>query len=256
MARDTMRQEKLLIVVRVTSRQLQKFPARGWVAVEVFSDETSARARFHALRLPLEELKVGAVLVHALTTPDFEYIEYQKTVISKDADFWELQSADIIRASEDQQSEWNECIAATLKRIEEKRVALDAAAALRKAGKPIEERKSRQRSKAFAACAGFVLVAGIGVAVGLSGNKPPAPDWALQQARRGIVTVIMADKNDPNMLIEFELKDDGSRRLVRRISQSEAKALARQQDVETTQAHDQGQQSLTDALNRFFAVRN
>src|SRR4051794_10671285 len=114
MPMETMRLDRLLVVVRVTSRQLHSFPAKGWVAVEVFTAEADARARFHALRLPLDRMKVGAVLVHALTTPNFDSVEYQKTVMSKDADYWELQHSEIVRASEEQQAEWNEAVTAAI----------------------------------------------------------------------------------------------------------------------------------------------
>ena len=45
MPMETMRLDRLLVVVRVTSRQLHSFPAKGWVAVEVFTAEADARAR-------------------------------------------------------------------------------------------------------------------------------------------------------------------------------------------------------------------
>ena len=251
MPRETMRQERLLIVVRVTRRQLQSFPARGWVAVEVFSDETAARARFHTLRLPLERLKLGAVLVHALTTPDFERVEYQKTVISKDADFWDLPQGDIVRANEEQQAQWNESVRATLEEMEAQRAAAETAAKLKRASR--QAAKSRANRPALVAAAAFAVVAVVGAAM-FSGSRAPAPDATLQQARRGVMTVIMADRNDPGMLVEYELKDDGSRRVVRRLTPAEAAAVSVREEGLTTQAAERPK-SLVDALNNFFAVR-
>lgn len=254
MARDTMRLERLLIVVRVTHAQLQSFPANSWVAVEAFTDETSARARFHVLRLPLERIKVGAVLVHALTTPNLESVEYQKTVISKDADYWELQHSEIVRASEEQQAEWNEAVISAIAEAETQRKAAVAAAAQRKALGSTERHQGRQRSVVMAGCVVFAAVCAIGFTVSSLRDKPAQADHALQQARRGFVTVIMADRNDPTKFIEYELKDDGTRRVVRRLTQAEAVAIQADGPL-TTESHNKPT-SLVDALNHFFAVRD
>jgi hypothetical protein len=255
MAKDTIRQERLLIVVRVTRRQLSRFPAQGWIAVEVFSDEVTARARFHALRLPLEELKLGAVLVHALVTPSFEQIEYQKTIISKDADFWQLQKSEIARASADQQGQWNEVTGRILDRIDQERVAAEDSAAAKRAAAPARERQQAHRQWGLAAALGFASVFAISVTYGLLARSTGSVDASLDNTRKDVTTVIMADRNDPNQLVEYELKPDGTRKAVRRLSRSEASALSARQDVSDTQAPRHPPKTLVEGLNAFFAVR-
>ena len=94
----------------------------------------------------------------------------------------------------------------------------------------------------------------IGVTASFVRETPVKTDHALQQARRGYVTVIMADRNDPAKLIEYELKEDGTRRVVRRLTPSEAAAVQGDGPL-TTESHNKPT-TLVDALNNFFAVRN
>jgi hypothetical protein len=255
MAQDAIRSERLLIVARVTQRQMATFPGRGWVAVEVFQDETVARERFHQLRIPLERLKLGAVLIRALTSTAFDKIAFEKTVISKDADFWELQHADIQRATSPQQEEWNAAIGGILRDLagerEEAKVASEAHRVARL------KAESGSRRMLAAAGAGFaVVLAAAGVLV-LGRSVEPPMDRAVARAREGTMTVIIADAADPRVLTEYALKPDGTRTAVRRLTREQVAAGVAEDEPATTATSAKGpaHKNLVDALSGFFAFR-
>jgi hypothetical protein len=248
-----MRIERFLIVARVTKRQLESFPAKGWVAVEVFNEEIVARERFHALRVPLEQLKVGAVLIRALTTPACEKIAFEKTVISKDADFWELQgTAEILRANAEQQEEWNRRVEEIGEREKQKRIAQEATAAARMA-KPSPQKASNNRPVALAA-SGFAAVLAVGLLFGMRSGQEQSLDPAVARAREGTTTLIIPDATDPRILVEYALRPDGSRTVVRRLPREKMEAMGQADDAGVGASRPQ-QKNLVEAISGFFAFR-
>jgi hypothetical protein len=253
MSQETMRSERFLIVARVTSRQLDSFPAKGWVAVEVFNEEIAARERFHALRLPLEDMKVGAVLIRALTTPNCEKIAFEKTVISKDADFWELQgSAEILRANGVQQDEWNTRVQHVIDERETKRRVASEAAASALAARPAPRKTPSVPSYALAASA-FAAILAVGLAVGLRPTPDAAVDAALARARDGMMTLIIPDPLDARILVEYAVRPDGTRTVVRRIPREKLDAMGQGEEVDGVQRPQQ--KNLVEAISGFFAFR-
>jgi hypothetical protein len=253
MSQEPMRAERFLIVARVTSRQLPSFPAKGWVAVEVFQDETAARERFHALRTPLEDMKLGAVLIRALTSSTFERIAYEKTIISKDADFWDLQSAEITRASRQQQDEWNAGVERVLHDREERRHEAEKAAVAARAGQA--SRPSASRQSIMVAAGSFAIVLAVGLAFVLR-SEAPGVDASLAKARDGTTTLILADPNDPRIMVEYVLRPDGSRTVVRRITRDDMASSAYDEANATSPAGGEGgRKNLVEAINGFFAFR-
>jgi hypothetical protein len=254
MSQETMRTERFLIVARVTRRQLESFPAKGWVAVEVFNEEIVARERFHALRVPLEDMKVGAVLIRALTTPACEKIAFEKTVISKDADFWELQSAaEILRANTEQQEEWNRRVEQVIGERELQRQAAREAAASAGAAKAAARKASGKPRYALAASA-FAAVLAVGLLFGLRQAPDAALDPAVARAREGTTTLIIPDPADPRLVVEYALRSDGTRTVVRRMPREKVDAVS-QADEASTGATRPQPKNLVEAINGFFAFR-
>ncbi|MFO1151441.1 MAG: hypothetical protein U1E62_23965 [Alsobacter sp.] len=255
MSQETMRTERFLIVARVTKRQLDTFPAKGWVAVEVFNEEIVARERFHALRAPLDDMKVGAVLVRALTTPACEKIAFEKTVISKDADFWELQgTAEILRANAAQQEEWNSRVEQVIGELERKRRVASEAAASALAARPARRKASGPPRLALAASGGLAAVLAVGLVVALQQAPDTALDPAVARAREGTTTLIIPDAGDPRILVEYALRPDGTRTVVRRMPREKMDAMAQLDEGGTGMARQQPK-NLVDAISGFFAFR-
>lgn len=255
MAQDSLMGERYLLVARFTKRQLETFPAKGWVVVEVFNDETSGRERFHEIRLPLERLKLGAVLVRAMTTAGFERISYEKTVISKDADFWDLKHAELMRATQSQQDSWAATIDSILAEVAAEHEASAVAATQAKVSKAQARAGQHQRHAAMAA--GFVAVLAIAgvVAFARQGDAPAASMVA--RGRDDSMTVIIADPTDARMLTEYALKPDGTRTVVRRLTREQVAAGAGSADAEVPASSPTrpAKKSLVEALNGFFAFR-
>jgi hypothetical protein len=254
MGQEAMRSERYLVVARVTQRQLATFPARGWVVVEVFNDEASGRERLHQLRVPLEKLKLGAVLIRAMTTAGFERIAYEKTIISKDADFWDLQHSELLRATEPQQQEWNRTVEAVLAEAAAERKASLQAATDHRAARVRARSGQRQRSVAMAA--GFATVLAVAGIVALSRQNDDAGRM-VARSHNETMTVIIADSGNSRMLTEYALKPDGTRVAVRRVTREQVAAGLAETEPTTTAATATSPQkkSLVEALNGFFAVR-
>lgn len=256
MAQESLMSDRYLVVARLTQRQLEDFPAKAWVVVEVFNDEAAGRERFHHLRLPLERLKLGAVLIRATTTADFERIVFEKTVISKDADFWELQHAELMRATQHQQDAWAAAIdGAIAEAAAEREAAVKAAAEVRAATVRVRS-GLQQRHKAMAA--GFAAVLAVGGVVAVARQATGPANSVVAKSRDESMTVIIADPGNPRMLTEYALKPDGTRTVVRRLTKEQVEAGVSPAEPDNTAATPAStpRKSLAEALTGFFSVRD
>ena len=120
---ESIGEDRHLLVVRLPDG-LPGFASGQWVAVEEFEDEWSGRQRFHAVRVVIETLRGGAVLVRAFVAPKLDRIEYLKTVMSKDTEFWRLYNVDIVRATPEQRGEWTAAAEAIMAKDEADSLAL------------------------------------------------------------------------------------------------------------------------------------
>lgn len=262
---EAMRSERYLVVVKTAGGLLPSFSGRTWTAVEVIGNEAAARALFKSLRIPLEVMKVGGVLIRAITTINCEKIAFERVIVSKDAPFWELQSAEIVRANETQQQEWNAIIDRIIKAVEAEKASA-AAEAARKAAELRERvalaaanpRAGMRHSLRFAAALFLALTTG-GLIVSVMREHEPVMDADLAQAREGTTTIIMPDPADPRMLAEYALRADGSRTLVRRLPRDPASGPPTGRPTQTAGGGGDGRpqpKSLVEAVSGFFSYRN
>jgi hypothetical protein len=199
-----------VIVVHMPPGRLTTFRGLGWVALEAYPDEQQARARFHALKSAFEGLKAAAVLMKAFVHQDMR-IECVRTIMSKDAEFWRLKAVDIGTASREQVKEWQAAAAELL--------AQDGAEAL--APRPLQRKAEPSKGPVWAVAAAFaVLVIGFWVAAALRFPTTPSPEASRNN------NLFMSDPRDPNIVIEYAVADDGSRKAVRRMTRDELQAGA------------------------------
>lgn len=259
---EAMRSERYLVVIKTSGGLLPSFSGKTWTAVEAIGNEAAARALFKSLRIPLEVMKVGAVLVRALTTLNCERIAFERVVVSKDAPFWELQSAEIVRANEAQQQEWDVIINRILKAVEVEKAAAAAQAARlaaearERVAAPPPPRSGVRTSLRFAASIFLALTTG-GLVVGMMRDGEAPMDAGLAQARDGTMTIIMQDPTDPRLLAEYALRPDGSRTLVRRIAREQPTPPVQLRPRPDSQAGEPRTppKNLVDAVSGFFSYR-
>lgn len=229
--------DQFVIVIQVPAGRLPTFRGQSWVAVEANADEKAARARFHALRPALSGLKAAAVMMKAAITAEMK-VEPLRTIMSKDAEFWRLRSAEIAVASREQIQDWRTAVDALMAQDEAEAMA----------------RRPGQRAPAAPKRAGAaVLGVGLAVALGL----------ALTIAVRGLrgdgnvvaagpPTFFQSDPRDPSIVIEYTLGQDGTRHVVRRITREQ---LESGQTAAADQAAANKPKTLADGINVFLRVR-
>ncbi|MHB2169157.1 hypothetical protein [Alsobacter sp. R-9] len=230
--------ETNVIVVSIPPGRLSSFRGRGWVGVETFPAERTARVRFHALAPALNGLGAGAVLVRAVLGSDLSLTD-PRPLVSKDAEFWRLRGADLRMADREQIEEWLKSAAAL--------IAQDEAKALsRRPGKKVVQ--GRGIPWPALATAGLAAVATlfIGFVVLLPGKR--TVETAVPRSN----TIFLSDPRDPSVVIEYELSPDGSRRPLRRITREEHEAgPARRAEA----GGEPRNKTLADGINVFLRVR-
>ena len=261
---EAMRSERYLVVVKTTGGLLPSFSSRTWTVVEVIGNEAAARSLFKTLRIPLEVMKIGAVLIRAITTVNCEKIAFERVVVSKDAPFWELQSADIVRATEVQQQEWNGAVERILKAVEVEKA--EAAAQAARYAAEVHERalaaaatpRPGMRMSLRLAASLFLALSTGGVVVGMMRPGEPEIGADLALAREGTMTIIMPDPSDPRMLAEYALRPDGSRTLVRRMPREAPASPQPPRTNPTATAAGEARtppKTLVEAVSGFFSYR-
>ncbi len=197
--------ETHVILVKIPPGRIKSFRGKGWVGVEIIADERPARARFHALRPALYALGAGGVLVRALVDADQKVSEL-RPLMAKDAEFWRLRGQSLRMASREQIAEWTDCAAAL--------IAADAADIFAgRAGQKHARRSALTFPAIATASASFAFV----LAAGLVTRQPAtAPNLAAEAN-----TSIVSDPRDPTYVMVYAVSDDGTRRLLRRITREQ-----------------------------------
>ena len=231
------------LIVKLTPGLLPGWESGGWVAVESFAEENQARDRFHDLRPVLESLRASSAVVRGIAQSSTQTLSHDKTVISRDAEFWTLHSAEIRIAGPDLIDFWSREAARLMAEL----AARDAARlAPRLAPRPVPKAGKPKRTAALAF--GGAAVAMV-VATTLA-MRPTTPDplSATTLARREGTTMLLPDPKDPNFTIEYELKPDGTRTVVARFPNGQRPEP--QENGEAKRAR-----TLADGVNTFLRVR-
>jgi len=251
---ESIGEDRHLLVVRLPDG-LPGFASGQWVAVEEFEDEWSGRQRFHAVRVVIETLRGGAVLVRAFVAPKLDRIEYLKTVMSKDTEFWRLYNVDIVRATPEQRGEWTAAAEAIMAKDE-----ADSLALLARRSRRLPSASSKFTGMLVGAVGGMAAVA-IAVTIANSPEAPAVPlDASTVRALSGGMSITLPDPVDSKMLIEYEMRPDGTRREVRKFPRDQQRA-PEQPRVETPAAAPVGpagerqQRTLADGINGLTRFR-
>jgi len=251
---ESIGEDRHLLVVRLPDG-LPGFASGQWVAVEDFEDEWSGRQRFHAVRVVIETLRGGAVLVRAFVAPRLDRIEYLKTVMSKDTEFWRLYNVEIFKATPEQRGEWIAAAEAILAKDEADSLALLTHRRRRSAS------ASSKLTGMLVGAAGGIAAVAVAVSIATIPEPPALPlDASTVRARSGGLSITLADPADPKILIEYEIWQDGTRREVRRFPSGQQRP-ANTTRVETpaeapgVPAGERQQRSLADGINMFTRFR-
>jgi len=251
---ESIGEDRHLLVVRLPDG-LPGFASGHWVAVEDFEDEWSGRQRFHAVRVVIETLRGGAVLVRAFVAPKLDRIEYLKTVMSKDTEFWRLYNVDIVRATPEQRGEWTAAAEAILAKDEADSLAMLARRRRRSPG------ASSKLTGMLVGAAGGLAAVAVAVSIATAPEPPAVPlDASTVRARSGGMSITLPDPADPKMLVEYEMRPDGTRREVRKFPRDQQRPTEMPR-VETPAASpgvpsgERQQRSLADGINGFSRFR-
>jgi hypothetical protein len=227
------------LIVKLTPDLVPGWESGGWVAVESFAEEQQARDRFHALKPALEGLHAGAAMIRGIAQSSTQTIAHDKTVISRDAEFWTLHSAEIRIAGAELLDLW---------RREADRLIAESAArnaarhAPRPAAKPVVSKRA-----AGLAFGGAVVAMAVATHLAMP-PTPPDPVSPISLVKREGTTVLIPDPKDPNFMIEYEFRPDGTRTVVARFPKGQR-----------PEPQDSGEpkrpRTLAEGFNAFLRVR-
>ena len=241
---DLLHADSFHLIVKLKPGMLPGWEGGGWVGLESFAEEHLARDRFHALRPVLEALQARAAMIRGLAQSATQTISHDKTVISRDAEFWTLGSVEIRVAGPELLGLW---------RREADRLTAEFAAreAARQAARPVvlppppPPTGLSKRSAALLFGGSFVAVL---VASKLLMTPPPDPAVSITTVKRDGTTIMLPDPKDPNFTIEYELRPDGTRVVTARYPNG--------QRPEPQDPNDpKRQRSLADGVNNVLRAR-
>lgn len=240
MATDVSIEDPFLIVIRIPPGGLAEWRGLGWTCVESYFEEREARDRFHVIRPAVEASRASAALIRGVPDPERRVVHYTRTIMSKDAEFWTLQKAEIRMAGREEEALWHRSVARLLAEL----AARDGAPKARKPQpKPPLVPVRVQAAGLFALGAAAVLATY--VALPQASDRPSA---TFSTVKRNGTTILVPDPRDPSALIEYELRDDGTRIAIGKVARGEPRS--------TESTGESGKsRTLVEGINMFLRVR-
>lgn len=227
------------LIVKLKPGLLAGWESGGWVAVDNFSEEHKARDRFHALRPVLETLRASAAVIRGIGQSSSGTVSHDKTIISRDAEFWTLRRAEIRIAGPDVLDLWHR---------EAARLIAEAAAKDAARLAPRHPAKAGMSKRTAALAFGGAAVALV-VATNLAmPPTPPDPVSPISLVKRDGTTVLLPDPKDPNFTIEYELRPDGTRTVVARFPKG-------QRPEPQENGEPKRPRTLAEGVNAFMRIR-
>jgi hypothetical protein len=224
------------LIVRLAAGKMPGWRGTGWVCVEHFAEEHHGRDRFHVLRPALDGLQASAALIRGTAQPSTRTVTHDRTVISRDAEFWTLRSAEIRLAGRELADLW-----------QRETGRLVTAAAAREAARLAMRRPARNPWAMRANIAVFATVF-VTIVVGtrlLMPDEAPFPVSPISAINRDGTTVLVPDPKDPSMMVEYELHPDGTRTAISRIPRSQ----------KAPDPSEKRPRTLAEGVNMFLRVR-
>jgi hypothetical protein len=227
------------LIVKLEPGVIAGWEPGGWVSVESFAEEHEAKDRFHALRSVLDALHASAAMVRGIAQTSTQTLSHDKTVISRDAEFWTLHNAEIRIA--------DAALLETWRREAERLAAEDAAKIARRlAPRPAPPGRLSKRTVGLGFAGAFVAI--IGATTLALPPTPPDPTSSISLVRRDGTTILLPDPKDPNFMIEYDLRPDGTRTVVARFPKGQRPEP--QENGEPKRAR-----TLAEGVNMFLGVR-
>lgn len=227
------------LIVKLKPGVIAGWESGGWVSVESFAEEQQARDRFRALRSVLDTLQASAAMVRGIAQTATQTLSHDKTVISRDAEFWTLHNAEIRIGGVALLEIW---------RREAARLAAEDAAndARRLAPRPAPLRRLTSPTVALGFGGAFAaIVLATALVMPLTRSDPT---YSISTVKRDGTTILLPDPKDPNLMIEYELRPDGTRTVVARFPKGQRPEP--QENGEPKRAR-----TLADGVNIFLRVR-